>query len=276
MRVVDAMPRTEAIVGNLIPIEIPHLVNQELSAGHRELLDGMLVRALDGYRNSGAFKARTAAVRKWMSSRERGPLGAMMCVRSERDVELLVYKETYLALAPQLCADLKRVGKVVYLYRDGRDVADSLVRSFGVLTDERLKTEESSEVIIGRRVGRLWVPWWVGQGREAEFIAMSPYGRAAWMWAVMAAKCREEFGVPRGEEAARIMWLGYEELMKEPLELLDRIADHLMVPVTGRMRKRVLGAHRGSIEVYKRSRTSGEVKEAERVAGEELAKYGYL
>ena len=82
-------------------------------------------------------------------------LSASRGVRSERT---LVYKEPFFALAPELPARALPTARLLHIFRDGRDVADSLVRSYDVLTDEKLATLESNEVQLGRRVGDRYVP----------------------------------------------------------------------------------------------------------------------
>ena len=97
----------------------------------------------------------------------------------------IVYKEPFFAFAPEYAYEALPSGRIVYIVRDGRDVADSLVRSYDVLTDEKLAGLGTTEAPLGRRHGRLYVPWWVEEGREGEFAVATPYVRAIWMWSAM-------------------------------------------------------------------------------------------
>jgi hypothetical protein len=136
-----------------------------------------------------------------------------------------------------------------------------------VLTDERLARLDSSEAPIGRKRGALYVPWWVEEGREDEFVAAAPYVRAVWMWSEMVRRCREE--LPR--DALRIR---YEDLVREPLRVGAELARHFRIELASRMRRRLQTAHPRSIGAFRR-RDPAEVAEAERIAGEELAAHGY-
>jgi hypothetical protein len=96
-----------------------------------------------------------------------------------------VYKEPFLSLAPEFVFDALPDAKVIYIYRDGRDVANSLVESYDVLTDQELTHLRSTEMRLGRSYDERYVPWWVAEGRDDQFIESSPYVRASWMWAYM-------------------------------------------------------------------------------------------
>jgi hypothetical protein len=104
-----------------------------------------------------------------------------------------VYKEPFISLVPEYVLQALPEAKIIYIYRDGRDVANSLVESYKVLTDEELKNLQSAGMRLGRPRDDCYVPWWVEQGRDEEFIQSPPYVRAIWLWAYMAQRCHEYF-----------------------------------------------------------------------------------
>lgn len=271
MNFLDAMPRVEAVSGNLLPTVIPHLFNQELPAVARRALLGAFGRSLTDYLESGAFNARSAALRKYIASR-RG-LGDV--VTGRRSVEGIIYKEPFLAFAPQYVYEALPEARLIYILRDGRDVADSLVRTYDVLTDEKLSHTDTTEAPITREHGKRFVPWWVEAGREDEFLAASQYVRAIWMWAAMVRRCRTFLATDVVKGSGRVLHVRYEDVVTEPALWGSTIAGHLSRHMTRRMRHRIESGHRQSIGIHQR-RNSTEIAEALRVAGPELREHAYL
>src|SRR5690606_6699307 len=185
------------------PIALPQLV----AAGNlpdevRAALVATLPAALEQYLESGLLKARATALQKWWN--ERGGVGTLRrALRKEQRVERLVFKEPFLSFAPEIVLESMPGAPIVHLVRDGRDVANSLVRSYDVLTDERLVDLSHSEMHLGRLVDHRYVPWWVEEGAEDAFLAAVPYVRAIWMWKVMVARCEVAFAPL--EAAARVL-----------------------------------------------------------------------
>ena len=129
--------------------------------------------ALADYLQSSLYHARTAAIRKWWVASRR-PSSLASAASGHRGEHTLVYKEPFLAFAPELAYRAVPDARLLYISRDGRDVADSLVRSYDVLTDEKLADLDNNELHIGRRVGELHVPWWVGEGETAVVPGRHP------------------------------------------------------------------------------------------------------
>ena len=270
MRALDALPDTECVTGNLLPVAIPHLWNRELSEEARETLLGAFEKSLRDYLESGAYNARAAALAKWAAARG----GLLRAARGERREARLVYKEPFLAFAPDYAYEALPGARLVYLVRDGRDVADSLVRSYDVFTDEKLVRLDTSEAPIGRLRGDRYVPWWVEEGADEEFLAAVPYVRAIWMWMEMVHRCDEFFSRPEVVASGRVLQVRYEELVGDPVGVGSRIVGHLGTDMNRRVKARLREAHAGSVGVH-RGRDRAEIAEAERVAGAELALLGY-
>jgi hypothetical protein len=275
MRCLDAVPDAEGVTGNLFPIAFLHLAANPPSEEMRALLGRAFRGALSDYAESAVVQSRAAALRKWWLASRR-PDRLRDAARGVRRERVLVYKEPFLSFAPELAWEALPQCRVVYLIRDGRDVADSLVRSYGVLSDERLASLDSNEAPIGRRWrGGLCVPWWVREGEEDEFVAADPYARAIWMWREMVARCEALSERPDVRSSGRLLTVRYEDLVSDPLGQGEAIVAHLGGRMTNRVRERLAEAHSGSIGIHEH-RDRASLVAAEAVAEEQLTKLGYL
>ena len=274
MELLNTLPEIESVTGTILPVSIPQIVNAaDLSPALYDALAVGFERALDDYMESGRFRSRAAALQKWANAPTgRGFLDAL---RNRRSIERLVYKEPFLSFAPEFVYYALPDANIIHIYRDGRDCANSLIRTYDVLSDENLTHLMGAEMRLGRQVGDRYVPWWVEQEREEAFLAATPFGRALWMWAYMARRCDHFFSLPEVQASGRVMLLRYEDFMQSPAEYGDKILQHLGLSPTPSFRRRLKTAHTGSIGKHER-RPPSELKEAERIAGPELARYGYL
>ncbi|HTD08504.1 MAG TPA: sulfotransferase [Solirubrobacteraceae bacterium] len=275
MRALGCLPEAECVSGNLLPVGIAHLAAQELDGQVRDALERSFRVGLGDYLTTSLYHARSAALRKWwVSGRQRATLTT--AIKGKRIEQMLIYKEPFLAFAPGYAYRALPDARLLYLFRDGRDVADSLVRSYDVLTDEKLSSLESDEVQIGRKLGDRYVPWWVGdgQGDGERFLAASPYLRAVWMWREMVRRCGEFFDQREVTVSGRVLRVRYEDLIGDPFTQGNAIVEHLGLEMTTTMRKQLAGAHPRSIGIHQR-RDRDELAAAEQLAGTELAALGY-
>ncbi len=273
MHCLDALPEAECVTGNLLPVGIAHLAAQELPDDVRNVLERSFRGGLAEYLTTGVYLSRSAAMRKWWSSR-RTLGGLRLAARGVRTESIVVYKEPFLAFAPEFVYEALPKGRLVYIFRDGRDVADSLVRTYDILSDQKLTDVETNEVVIGRKIGDRYVPWWVDERDEGAFLASTPYVRAIWMWREMVRRCNEFLVRPDVVASGRVLQVRYEDLTKDPLRQGEAIVGHLGRELTPRMRKRLQTAHARSVGIYAR-RDRDEILAAEQLAGAELESLGY-
>lgn len=274
MSVFNALPKVEALTGTVLPTAIPHVVNQPLSSDVYNALAVGFERALDAYLHSGRYLNRAMALKKWLDA-PNGLRGLWDALCGRRSCDLLVYKEPFLSFSPQFVLDALPEGKIIHIFRDGRDVAHSLVRTYGVLTDEALTNLRGSEMRMGRRVDHRYVPWWVDEGREREFLDQSPFVRATWMWKEMVRRCHDVFSRDDVEASGRVLSLRYEDFVANPEPHGEQLLSHLGEAPNWNVRRQLRKARTSSIGKHT-ARADAEIAAAETVAGDELRLYGYL
>lgn len=274
MTALNALAHSECVSGLLVPVSVPHLVNYALPAYVYNALAFELEASLQNYLDSGIPYSRLMALRKWlkgcMSSQE-----LFHTLQRKRVVERIIYKEPFLSFAPEFTYRALPDCRILHLYRDGRDCADSLVRTYDVLTDEKLMALNTPEMPLGRKYDERYVPWWVEEGREAEFLGSTPYVRAIWMWKEMVRRCHNFFSQPEIVATGRVLLVKYEDLVSDSFKYGEIIAEHFGSQMNKRLQKKFNKAHNLSIGIHKR-RNPQEIEDAENVAKAELELYGYL
>lgn len=273
MDCLNAIPYSLCISGHLFPIAIPHLVNHPLSSELYQALLASFNFSIKDYLEA-TEKARIPTIVKWYKQTASFQ-ELVLALQGKRKVEHFIYKEPFLSFAPEFTFNAVPNARLIYIYRDGRDVADSLIRRYNVLTDEKLVNLNTAEMPLGRKYDHRYVPWWVENGLETEFLACSPYVRAIWMWKEIVHRCNVFFSEETVIASGRVLKVRYEDLVSEPLKFGESIVEHLDCKMDHRLKTKFLEASTNSVGLYK-ARDSSEIKKAEACAKNELNCHGYL
>lgn len=274
-KMLAGLRNTEAKIGNFVPVVVPHLVNQHLSAQKYEALCGSVQRAIDVYL-AGDYNSRFRALEYWWAApAQRRRLKHVVRKGPRPRPEVFVYKEPFFSLAPEFVLDALPEAKIIYVYRDGRDVANSLVSSYEVFTDQKLTHLRTAEMRMGRPYDHRYVPWWVEEGRDQAFIQSSPYVRSIWMWTYMVERCRNCFEDLDADTSSRVLQVRYERLMAHPDRTGDRILTHLGAEGTPAFQRQLGKARTTSIGKH-RQRSGEEIEAAEQIAYKPLEELAYL
>lgn len=267
------LPNSEILIGHHLPVTVPHLFGLPLAEEVRQALAYGFRHSLENYL-SEMPNARAAACSRWLA----GNLSAgelLDAFRRRRRVDLLVYKEPFLAFAPEFAFQALPDARLIHIVRDGRDCANSLVETYDVLSDEKLRTLHSAESPLGRQRNGLFVPWWVEAGGEDAFLAGTPFVRAVWMWKEMIRRCHAFFSAPSAAGSGRVHVVKYEELVRDPAGQAGAIVEFLGRRMDRRIERHFQAGHAGSIGNY-RKRDGREIEAATRIAAAELRLHGYL
>ena len=278
-RCLSRLPRARVHAGILIPDRLCHLVGaaadddpcvDDILYSFRAVLWKTFVSGV----TSRAYHARGALLHPASAGEALAILAGRRAVDVSRHV--LVYKEPFMTFAAERLAAHFGAARILHLVRDGRDCADSLDRTYGAaLSDEVLRADGGlwrqmgSEVGVTRKCGASVVPWWVAEGREAEFLAASRFERYLWMWAESVTRGR------RGRAAApdRYLELRYEELCRDPGSAARSIEAFLEVPESRSFEGAIGKARTSSVGIAgQRGESRPPAGEAERL----LRELGYL
>ncbi len=274
MRLLNTLPDAECLIGTIISTSIPQIARQKLTPEIYTALAVGFERSLDAYLHSSQFNSRAAALQKWFNAPD-GISKFFQSIKGKRDIKRMIFKEPFLSFAPDFVDHALPDAKIIYIYRDGRDVANSLLKTYDVLSDESLKQLFASEMRLGRKVDERYVPWWIEEEEEDLFLSCKPYVRAIWMWKYMVNLCNAFYDQPHIKESGKVMKLKYEDLMHHPQEYGMAILHHLDAEPSPGYYKMLKKAHAKSIGKHKK-RDREEIEAAERIARQELSAYGYL
>ena len=269
----QALPYSEASSGHLFPLSLAHIVNQPISPEIYQCLLRSFQFSINDFLEA-IGNSRVRSLHKWLTGSMTTP-ALWQRLQRTRQIERFVYKEPFLSFAPEFVYEALPAGRIVHIYRDGRDCADSLMRKYKVLSDQKLTSLHTAEMPLGRKYDHRYVPWWVETGSEQAFLDQTPFVRSIWMWREMVRRCHEVFSQPEVVASNRVLLVKYEDLVTDPMKYGEVVVNHFGCTMNDQLRKKFQGARRSSIGVYRR-RDAAEIAAAEQIAGAELALYGYL
>ncbi len=273
MHCLNSLPYTECLSGISFPVPIAHLAAQQLPDQINCCLEYALASTLSVYLSS-IPNSRIRAIHNLIS----GSIGfkeAKELFQRRRQLQRLIYKEPFFSFAPDFLYRALPNCKIIYLYRDGRDCANSLVKKYDVLTNKSLRTLYTSESSLGYQYQDFWIPWWVSVNKASDFIEASPYIRSIWMWKEMVHHCESFFSQDSVLLSGRILKIKYEDLVHEPIVFGEKIVRYIGANFDQRLQKRFRQASVKSIGKYK-NRDAEEIKAAEKIAYHELHLYNYV
>lgn len=270
-RCIADIPDIEEFVGVLAPPRVMHMIGyaQEQNQPTEQLL--RLVRDVfwqSFWRRRLFLSARLATA--FAARRVHGLLRKPTLSRS-----IFCYKEPFLCFAAPAFANEFKNSKFVHIYRDGRDNADSMVRTYGdalsdaVLSDKFFVENKSSEVGMHRDVRGFCMPWWVKPEAEDAFLDASRFGRYVYMWREMTMRARalRELGPERYLE------IRYEEFVEHPARIIAQVSTFLG---RGEVKSRnARAAFNKSVGISAKWQDAEKLKEANQIAGDLLRSLEY-
>jgi hypothetical protein len=265
------IPDAEQFVGVLAPPRIMHLIgytHAQMQPTEQLLRSVRDIFWQSFWRRRLFFSSRlgaVAATRKFkMLLRKPTLAGSVFC-----------YKEPFLCFAATEFADEFRNSKFIHIIRDGRDNADSMMRSYPdaltdvVLRDKFLVENKSSEVGLHRDVRGYCIPWWVKPEDEEGFLGASQFARYVYMWREMTLRGR----ALRKLGPERYLEIRYEELVESPAQIVARVFAFL--GRSAAQSKKARAAFCRSVGISARRQDAGKLKEANQIAGNLLRSLGY-
>ena len=268
-RAMDHATRTKSVIGNCI---LP--VTCSIHALSCDKNDSYTAQAIEqGFTSEiirkSATNSRLEAISRLLTQKH-DIRSASEIVRGNWKHDKFVYKEPFISFSPRLAATEIASG-IFWIIRDGRDVANSLVKTYNVLSDDVLRSCESNEnpIKTERKVGDFFIPWWVKDQDVDQFLGSSQFVRAGLMWEYCVTKCKEQF---RGD--ARVVETKYENIVTNKNLCINLISQFLsvtrnksLVAACNDVSARSIGAHR--------IRDRREICTLEHAIGGTLETFGY-
>lgn len=271
---VGAIPGTREFVGILAPPRLMHLIGESGSASVREeLLSCIRDTFWQTFWRSVYFRSERLALlaNRSLSIKE-------FLEKPDMEEKLFCYKEPFLRFAAEHFATHFPNSKFIHIIRDGRDNADSMVRTYGdalsddVLSSNELSYNKVSEIGTWRRVDGFNFPWWLPATEEASFKSMSKYARYVRLWKEMTIRCRK---LKDTLDDTRYYEIKYEDFVSDPIKYGHEIRKFLAKPDSTYFRKRLGRAFTTSSNISKRNQPKDLLDESVNIAGDLLNELGY-
>lgn len=273
---IGSIDQIEQFVGVLVPPRMMHQIGMR-SEVHGEPAEELLWIVRDIFWQAFWRRIRFRAERAAQVVYRRKPWYWVL-QRPTIEGRYFSYKEPFLAFAMRELAAHFPESKLVHIIRDGRDNADSMIRSYPhalsdrVLGDRSLALNKVSEIGIPRRFGERYVPWWIKEGEEEHFLACSQYGRYVWMWREMVSRvqnCGKQVG------GGRYLELRYESIVSQPQENAEGILRFLGFDTSRSLLRRLGHGRVDSVGIGRKNQSAQFLDEAQAIAGPLLHSLNY-
>lgn len=272
---IAAIGKTVATCGELAPARLMHLVGRMTRDGEnpQPLLDCVRDSFWQAF-----WHRRYSRTESLLRAVHRQGCFRDIVSAPSLDGWLFCHKEPFLCFAAEGLMKQFPAAKFIHIYRDGRDNADSLSRSYPnalsnhVLQSPRLSYNNASEIGTWRPFDGWCIPWWIEEGYERDFINATTFGRCTWLWREMTERARSIASVVGTE---RYIEIGYEQFVSEPLKWGEKIATFLGRPMSRSYRKQLLSAKTSSVGIHTSRLDSTKSADADRFAGKLLRELGY-
>ncbi|HBL12049.1 MAG TPA: hypothetical protein DD379_11685 [Cyanobacteria bacterium UBA11162] len=191
---------------------------------------------------------------------------------------IFAYKQPFAVFAAKELATHFLGSKFIHIIRDGRDSADSIERKYPhTLSDKVMQNplfaqQIVSEIGIPHQWQQWYLPWWLPDGTQEEFVKLSQYERYIWLWREMVerGKSISEIG------DTRYLEIRYEELVQDPLTTGQIICKFLNTKPNKRFEKNLLKASINSVGIHRKTRSEDDIKQANELAEPLLQSLNYL
>jgi len=272
INVLSKLRDTVGKTGHLIPVAVPHIACEDISTSVYRALATSIRQNIEGYLSS-SYHGRCKALKWWMDAPEQyDRLHHVFRSGPRPRPGRFIYKEPFLGLCPELIVEAIPEARLIHIYRDGRDVANSLVSTYDALTDEKLTHLREAEMLFGRAYDDRYVPSWVDPDSDEAFIESSPYVRSIWLWKTIVDRCWGFLAENEGEYEC--LDLRYERLVQSPRKVGNELLSFFECDETRAFRRKLATARESSIGKHAR-RSREEVERAEQVAEGLLSRLGY-
>ena len=274
-RCVGAMPAVDAVVGRIAPPRMMHVIGERMARGADVTQERLLMRDIfwQNFVRRRLFRDQRLAD---LWNRREGL--AELFGPGTIEGWLFCYKEPFAGFAIDALIDEFPAAKFIHIVRDGRDNADSMVRSYPhALSDETLASrflamQKSSEIGPFEWRGGFAHPWWVNAKDRKHFRKMDKYLRNVLLWRELTGRVETALAARALKRSLRIR---YEELVVEPVAHAKRLAEFVGQPVRPAFLRKLKKGHAHSVAIAAANQPADKIAAANRIAGDLLQQMGY-
>jgi hypothetical protein len=274
-RCIGAMPTVDAFVGRIAPPRLMHLIGERMQAGADVTQLKLLMRDLFWQNFLRRCLFRDQRIADVWNRRERI---AELLRPATLEGRVFCYKEPFSGFAIEALIDEFPAAKFIHIVRDGRDNADSMVRSYPhalsdeVLTSQELASQKSSEIGLFEWRDGFAFPWWVPEADRDTFRTSAKYLRNVMLWRELTTRIEK---TTRPKAASRTLRIRYEELVADPTGHAVALAEFVGQKIQPAFLRRLDKGHTNSVTIAAANQSPQMLAAADRIAGDVLQRMGY-